>query len=54
MLKELKKENSGQEKQIEKEPGTFQKTGKRKKKKKELKRPLSRNASQGLLCSDYE
>lgn len=32
-LKELKKENSGQEKQIEKEPGTFQRAVKRKKKK---------------------
>lgn len=35
------------------EPGTPQKTGK-KKKKKELKRLQSRNATQRLLCLDYE
>lgn len=36
------------------EPGTPQKTGKKKKKKKELKRLQSRNATQRLLCLDYE
>jgi len=46
-LKEPKKENSEQKKErTGMEPGTFEKTGKKRKKK--MKIPLSRNATQGF------